>query len=183
MRQAWLRVTPSSNPADVPAFAARVGTPAWVILESYPKLLFKNWAPGEPLPVLGEEFAGRIFGGGAEVRWTREGDRFALWVLEEVDGPAAGGNVRRFDAEDRAYYALGYWENGRFWEATLPGDRVEYPAIAADKDDRPRFKVVEYYRVAPATWPGELGAIEDELNRPSLAAYRLAGFDAGKDGL
>jgi hypothetical protein len=180
MTRGYLRTTISHDPTHVAMWAEKIGPQGWIILESYPAITFKLWRPGEALPELGAEFAGRIFGDRGELRWTREGSTFDLWLFEDAE--AAGEEGALFDIEERYYYAVGYWREGRFWESSLPSDRVEYPIGNSKDDDRPRFKVFEYYRTIPTEWPDDPDRIEDMINQPSLAAYRLAGFDAGKDG-
>ena len=55
--------------------------------------------------------------------------------------------------------------------------------MSAKKDDRPRFRVIEYFRTAESAPEGvDLDVIEEWLNQPSLVSYRLVGFDAGRDG-
>jgi hypothetical protein len=170
----------SHEPGDVVNWVQRIGTQGWIILESYPVLTFRCWRAGEPLPPMGTEFAGRIFGERGELRWTRDGSSFDLWLLEDV--AAAEDGAARFEVETRYYYALGYWSKQRYWEPKLASEGVQYPIGDGQDGDRPRFRVREYYRSVPAEWPSDLDAFENLVNQPSLAAYRLVGFDAGKDG-
>ena len=87
-----------------------------------------------------------------------------------------------FEIRERNYYALGYWDKNRYWEPKLPQGLDLYPLGEGKKDHRPRFRVREYYHTTPTEWPADMDEFEDLVNQPSLVAYRLAGFDAGKDG-
>ena len=181
MTQQHLRITTSKVPDDIAKLADRTGTNCWIILESYPSLTFKEWRPGEPLHDLGDEFAGRIFGELGELRWTRDGHDFDLWLFE--DTAQADDLTTLFQVKESFYYGLGYWKNNCFSESTLTLSKVDYPPCSGVKDgDRPRFKVLEYFRTTPAKWPTNVDEFEKLINQPSLAAYRLVAFDAGRDG-
>lgn len=179
MNQGYLRTTFSNDPRDLPAFSERIGTDGWIILQSYPAVTFTRWQSGVALPDVGAEFAGRIFGERGELRWTRDGSKFDMWLLEDAAAAEQGNTL--FGVEERYYYALGYWSLGRYWEPKLRSGLAKYPLDDGKDGDRPRFKVFEYYRTFPAEWPAGLDAFEDLVNQPALAAYRLVGFDAGKD--
>src|SRR6202166_1990565 len=61
--------------------AGLCGDPVWTILQSFEKLAFLRFAG--VLPDFEKVFSGRIFGPGAEVRWTREGPEWTIWRLSE----------------------------------------------------------------------------------------------------
>lgn len=180
MKTVWLRVTHSQAAGDLPAFAAQVTGPAWIIHETYPAVTFEKWAPGDPLPDVTGGFAGRIFGERAEVRWTREAGRISLWLVEQFGEKVDGADA--YDALERHYYGLGYWRDGKFWEPVLPERGVNYPLQDVRDDDRPRFAVVEYYRKLTEFQGVTPEDVEERLNQPGMAEWRLAGFDSGKDG-
>lgn len=172
-----LKIDHSRSAADLPAFAAAIGATGWLILQTYPELIFRAWSPGDPIPELGSEFAGRVFGPDAEVRWIREAGHFEMWrYSESADG-------QEFDVTPRNYYGLGYWEQNRFWEPVLPKP-IEYPmppGFTPQPEDRPLFQVLEYRRRPPSAWPTDIEQLEDLLNQPALAAYRITGFTFGQD--
>jgi hypothetical protein len=169
-----LRIQSVGDDSAIANLAPSIGESGWIILESYASLIFKAWSRFEPLPPLGGEFAGRIFGPDAEIRWYRDPSGFQGWHYSETQQGDAFRAVRRM------YYCQGYWANGRFWEPSLP-QAIPYPCSAANEKDRPRFHAVEYYRLPPETWPEDPDEVEVLLNQPLLAAYRLFSFDAGKD--
>ena len=167
-----------TDEAQIALLAGTIGSSGWIILESYSqKVVFETYVPGSPLPTLGEEFAGRIFGPDAEVRWLRDSSGFHLWHL------AAAENGDAYEMKQRNYYALGYWKNGHFFESSLPAP-IAYPVPPDPKlhdEDRPYFVALEYYRQPPSVWPGDPAAVQALLNQPRLVAYRLIAFQFGQE--
>jgi hypothetical protein len=177
MRKARLEIEHFGDEAKIRELAAGIGAPGWMVTESYPKLTFAAWRPGEPFPALGEEFAGCLFGPEAELRWTRDGSGFHLWRYRE----SAEG--KRYLASKSRYYCAGFWRDGRFWESSLPRE-IEYPVPAGtvpEDQDRPYVTAVEYWTDRPDAWPNKVQDVEEILNQPRLAAYRLTGLSFGKD--
>ena len=178
MTETRLQIDPSTDEADLAAWAPSVGATGWVIVQSYPKLLLQAWSAPDPLPTLPHAFAGRVFGTDAEIRWTRDRGQFRLWRYWE--NPSAEELV---DVEERRYYCWGEWRNNRFWEPKLL-EPLHYPGPlnrTLQDSDRPFFTVREFYRKAPSSWPTGIDEIEALLNRPHLAAYRLTGLDFAQD--
>jgi hypothetical protein len=172
-----LKIDFSRSPDDIPTFATTIGEQGWLILQTYPKLVFRPWRPGDPIPELGSEFAGRLFGPSAETRWFRDPTGFHLWRYQE----SADGT--EYDAIERYYYGLGEWQRGRFWEPILP-QPLDYPilhGVSPAEGDRPRFHIVEYLHRPPTVWPKDPDQLENLLNQPYLAAYRIYHFDVGSD--
>lgn len=171
MKTACLRVVPLAAETAVLESAAGLGESSRVILECYTGIVFKRWQ-GQ---TLGQEFAGRIFSPSGEVRWRREGDVVQGWFFHET-GP---GLSDEYEVIDRKYFAWGEWEGSICWEPRLSRP-VEYPVMA----DRGRlcFSVREYLAPRPTVWPERLEDLEEALNRPRLAAYRLTGFHVEERG-
>jgi hypothetical protein len=170
MSTAWIEIVPLAAETAVLESAARLGE-SWVILESYTGIVFERWQ-GQ---TLGAEFAGRIFSPSGEVRWRREGDVLQGWFFHET----LPGQSDEYEVKNRKYFAWGEWEGSACWEPRLTRP-VEYPV----HPDRGRlcFSVREYLAPRPAVWPPGADALEEALNRPRLAAYRLIGFHVEERG-
>jgi len=173
-----LTIYHSSDEAQIAVLAGTIGASGWIILESFAQqVTFRAYVPGSPLPALGEEFSGRIFGPDAEVRWLRDSSGFQLWHL------TSGQDGDAYETKKQNYYGLGYLKNGQFFESSLPAP-IAYPVppdCALKDEDRPYFVALEYYRQAPSVWPEDPAAVQALLNQPRLAAYRLIEFQFGQE--
>ena len=134
--------------------------------------------------------AGRVFGGGAEVRWQAEGDeRFGAWSLEEVAPGTAGSRQVTADEKMTKYYLIGLGTKtpGVFEEARYPGVAFSYPIDEQFGNDHDKMRayieVQEYCSPEPSIDEIKAASVEDVttmLNRPRLVAHRFVSVEADK---
>ena len=167
--------------ARVEALAQSAGQTAYVVVQSFEKIRFEKWAGVWPI-AFDLVFAGRIFGPDAEIRWIREGDSCMIWKIHE----AAGGETYERELKARRYYLWGVSKAGRFAEERVAG-QLDYPVAAAADGDRAYIGVFEYYHAKPEAWvdpksaEDALESAEQALNRPRMAAHRLATVGCDRD--
>jgi len=170
-------VSLSAAAARVTALAKDVGSPAWIVAQSFTDLAFKAWTGEFPTP-FDQVFSGRIFGPQAEVRWVQENGEVSLWKLSEQE---SGKPFRR---EDRRYYLWGWWREDEkaFKESVVP-DLPPYPLTGKPpkQQDRPYIQVAEYLPPPPGPECDTEEELMGALNQPRLAAHRFVAYDFDRD--